>query len=303
VEIQHVLGKSEDTVVEALAEVRHHHLVPAPELIEGVPRFSVNSNLRSLMLATLGGTERLREMNAAVVAVTGGDLIGKSSRAIEDYRRQAEVLLRSGHVAKAEATLLKANDVYPNNAQLYAALGHLYERWVPQRVMEAREAWLRAYELNNSDRRMYLAWARLEEQEGEWQRMRDVAAMGLSRVSSNDCEFLQQAGYATSRLAQALRSSFNSARAEKEFERSDDYLFRALRSVNSNPKDKYRYLVTRAYRGLIVNVAVQGKTAELCRRLRLWLEFDRTDAMALEEAHRQGNACPEVQNLLAESIH
>jgi tetratricopeptide (TPR) repeat protein len=299
-EIQRILGKGEDAVLESLAEVRRHHLAPAPELIEDVPRFGVNANLRALVRATLEGTERLRAMEAAIAAVTGGDLIGKSSRAIEDYRRQAEVLLRSGHYDKAEATLLKGLEVFPNNAQLYAGLGFVYERWKPQRVADARAAWRRAEELGNRDRRMYLVWTRLEEQQGEWQNMLKVAQMGIDRIVGDDPAVLQQAAYAASRLAQSLRASFNTERASQEFERSDNYHYKAIRAAKDRGSE--RHFIARSYRGLIVNSQIQERKSDLCRRLKQWIEWDPEDPTALEEAVRQGQNCPEVQEFLGRQV-
>jgi tetratricopeptide (TPR) repeat protein len=228
--------------------------------------------------------------------VTGGDLIGKSSRAIEDYRRQAEVFLRSRQFAKAEQTLKNALELHPNHPQLLAALGHVYARSAPQRIADARATWQRAYELGSKDRRVYLAWTRLEEQQNEWQKMLDVAERGLKRVGEEDPALLQQAGYAASRLAQSLQASFNSERAKQEFSKSDDLLYSAIRSGKRNGID--RHFISRSYRAWIVNAAVQGWDSEICRRLKHWLEWDPADEGALEEAERQGNKCPEVVELL-----
>lgn len=298
-EIQRILGKGEDAVLEALAELRRHHLVPAPELIEEVPRFGVNSNLKSLVLATLEDTQRLMALEVAVAAVTGGDLIGKSSRAIEDYRRQAEVLLRAGEYAKAEATLVQGLVIHPNNAQLYAALGYTYDRWKPRRVADARSAWRRSEELGSRDLRMFLSWTRLEEGQGEWQKMLGVAQIGLDRLGGDDTSLLQQAGYAASRLAQNLRASFNAARARQEFDRSDDYLYRAIRLGKA--KGIEPHFVARSYRAWIINAQIEENRSELCRRLKQWLEWNPTDPTALEEARRQRSTCPEVQAFLLKS--
>lgn len=295
-EIQHLLGRQEQPVLEALAELRRHHLVPAPELIEDVPRFGVNTNLRLLVLSTLEGTERRRKLDAAVAAVTGGDLIGRSSRAIEDYRRQAEVLLRSRHYDKAEETIKKGLDAHPNHPQLLSALGTVYDRTKPQRVADARAAWKRSYELGSKDRRMYLAWARLEEQQREWQLMLTAAERGLERVGDEDPALLQQAGYAASRLAQSLQASFNSTRATQEFKKSDDYLYAALRAGKAQGVD--HHFIARSYRAWIINAHMQQRDQEICRRLKHWLDWDANDAMALEEAERQRRRCPDVEAFL-----
>lgn len=296
-ELQHVLGRPEDVVVDALVELRRHHLVPAPELVEDVPRFSVNTNLRLLVLATLEGTQRYRALQTAVAAVTGGDLISKSSRAIEDYRRQAEVLLRSRQVVKAEETLRKGLEVHPNHPHLLAALGNVYARSQPQRVADARAAWQRAFELGSTDWRMFLSWARLEEQQKEWQLVVDVAERGLDRVSREDPALLQYAGYAASRLAQGLLASFNATRAEQEFERSDDYLYSALRAGKAKGIDPH--FISRSYRAWVINAQAKRNNAELCRRLLHWLTWNPVDPTGLEEAERQRGRCPQVEALLS----
>ena len=61
-ELQHILGRSEEVILDALSELRRHHLVPAPELLEDVPRFTVNANLRLLVNSVIDGTEQYRKL-------------------------------------------------------------------------------------------------------------------------------------------------------------------------------------------------------------------------------------------------
>jgi len=295
VEAQHVLGRSEDEVLTGLSELRQHHLVPAPELIEDVPRFTVNVNLRMLVLASLEGTERARKLKAAVAAVSGEAGSG-GSRAIDDYRRQAEVLSRAGHFSKAEETIQRGLEQHPNRPQLYAALGTLYFRWRPQRAVDARAAWKRAFELGAGDWRMYLHWAQLEEQQKEWRLMREAAELGLQRTGDDNPALLQLAGYAASRLGQSLASSFNLTRAEQEYTRSDEFLSRAIEAGKA--QGIRRYFISRSYRAWVINAQAQRDDAEIVRRLRSWLKWDPADPSALEEAERQRRRIPEVGQLI-----
>lgn len=298
VEAQHVLGRSEDAILAGLSELRQHHLVPTPELIEGVPRFIVNANLRLLVLSTLEGTERGRKLKAAVAAVSGEAGPGGGSRAIDDYRRQAEVLSRAGQLERAEETLQRGLEQHPNRPQLYAALGTLYFRWRPQRAVDARSAWRRAYELGAKDWRMYMHWAQLEDQQKEWQLMREAAERGLERGAEDHPALLQLAGYAASRLGQSHASSFNPARAEQEFARSDEFLKRAIETGKA--QGIQRHFVGRSYRAWIINAQAQRDDTEVLRRLRSWLTWDPGDPSALEEAERQRRRIPEVAQLLRE---
>jgi tetratricopeptide (TPR) repeat protein len=296
VEAQHLLGRSEDAILAGLSELRQHHLVPAPELVEGIPRFIVNGNLRLLVLSTLEGTERGRKLKAAVVAVSGGAGSRSGSRAIADYRRQAEVLSRAGQLVKAEETLQRGLEQHPNQPRLYAALGTLYFGWRPQRVVDARAAWQRAYELGAADWRMYMDWSRLEQEQEEWQLMREAAERGLERIGNENSALLQRAGYAASRLGQSLASSFTTTRAEQEFARSDEFLRRAIETGKA--QGVAPYFISRSYRAWIINAQAQGDDAEITRRLRSWLEWNPADPGALDEAERQRRRIPEVARLL-----
>jgi tetratricopeptide (TPR) repeat protein len=220
------------------------------------------------------------------------------SRAIDDYRRQAEVLSRAGQMEKAEETLQRGLEQHPNQPQLYAALGTLYFRWRPQRAVDARAAWKRAYELGAVDWRMYMHWAQLEDQQKEWQLMRAAAERGLERVGQDNPALLQLAGYAASRLGQSLASSFNLTRAEQEFTRSDEFLRRAIEAGKS--QGIQRYFIGRSYRAWVINAQAQRDDVEVTRRLRSWLDWDPGDPGALEEAARQRRRIPEVAQLIKE---
>jgi tetratricopeptide (TPR) repeat protein len=297
-EAQHILGRSEEAILEGLSELRQHHLVPAPELIEGVPRFIVNVNLRLLVLSSLEGTERARKLQAAVAAVSGDLASGGGSRAINDYRRQADVLSHAGQFGKAEETLQRGLENHPNHPQLYAALGTLYFQCKPQRAIDARAAWNRAYELGAADWRMYMYWARLENQQREWQLMREAAERGLERVGQDNAALLHFAGYAASRLGRSLASSFSPSRAQQEFSRSDEFLKNAIEAGKS--QGIQRYFISRSYRAWTINAQHQRDNPEVARRLRSWLKWDPMDSVALEEAARQRQWIPEVARLLDE---
>ena len=299
VEAQHVLGCSEEAILAGLSELRQHHLVPAPDLVEGVPRFLVNANLRLLVLATLDGTERERKLKAAVAAVSGEVGSVGGSRAIADYRRQADVLARTGQLDKAEETLQRGLEQHPNHPRLYAALGQLYcYQWRPQRVVDARSAWQRAYELGATDWRMYQDWARLQAQLKEWQQMREAAERGIERVSEENSALLQSAGYAASRLGQSLASSFNTTRAQQEFVASDEFLKRAIEVGRT--QGVASHFISRAYRAWVINAQAQGDPGKITSRLRHWLAWSPDDPVALEEVERQRKRIPEVAQLAQE---
>jgi hypothetical protein len=292
-EAQHILGEPEEEILEGLRELRQHHLVPALELIEDVPRFTVNANLRLLVFSALEGTERRRKLEAAVAAVSGDGLLTKGSREIEDYRRQAEVLLRSRQFERAEETLRKGMEQHPNHPELYATLGSLYSRWAPKpRVIDARNAWKRSFELGSQDVRVFVQWTQLEARQEEWQLMREAAERGLKRSSSDNPALLQQAGYAASRLGQSLAESFNSTRAVEEFGRSDEFLRSALKAGKDQRIEPR--VISRSYKTMVINALFQRDDREVCRRMRLWLEWDSSDPMALENAERHRGRCPEI---------
>ncbi|MCU1392872.1 MAG: hypothetical protein JWM34_1300 [Ilumatobacteraceae bacterium] len=297
-EIRRVLGVAEDSVVEALAELRRTYLVPTPvPSADGAPRFLVNRNLAQLVHAEVEGTQAMGTLLAGLNAVVGLDLKRAAPYVLDDYRRQAELFVQKRDFNRAEETLQIALKAYPNEPRLLSALGYTYSRWSPGRPTDARSAWKRAYELGSRDRRMYLSWADFEQSHENWSNVLEVAEWGLERLGSDDPALLQRAGFGASRLAQSLRSALVSARAEEEFTRSDSFLRRAIRSGIDDGAETAH--ISRSYRAWVVNAALQQKDETLCRRLTEWLKWNSADPMALEEAKRQGKKCPEVTKLLA----
>jgi tetratricopeptide (TPR) repeat protein len=308
-ELQRVLSFGEEIIVSALDELRRNFLVPAPNLLEGIPRFQVNSNLASLVRKNLD-SQRLRELETAVAAVTGQEM-AKSNRAIDDYLRQAEVLRGAGQLEKSEETLQVGLKLHPNRPQLFSALGVLYSKWDPVRKTDARNAWKRASELGIRDRRMYLNWILLESRAQEWQKAVSVASNGLERLECEDAALLQQAGYCSSRLAQSLAAGLHTQKAQQEFEKSDEFIRRAVRAGRAQGVE--RYFISRTYRTWVLNAEIEIRIQEslgqeprrqlgaLRSRLSEWLEWDPSDASALEELRRQSARCPELVDQYADA--
>ena len=215
-ELGRVLGLANDKVIEALDELRRAYLVPSPTPgTDGTPRFLVSRNLAELVRAEVEGTPAMGTIVSALNGAIRADL-DAAAQMVDDYQRQAELLVNTREFARAEETLRSALAAHPDEPKLLSALGYVYSRWVPGRAADARTAWQRAHELGSRDRRMYLAWADFEQAHATWAKMVEVAEAGLERLGSHDVALRQRAGFASSRLAQSLRTALASVRADEE---------------------------------------------------------------------------------------
>lgn len=295
-ELVRITGKNLDNTVLAIDELLRMYLVPAAQLIEGVPRFAVNRNVATLVRTSMEDDPARHALTNAITSVLGAGVSPGQTGAVGDYIRQARALSQGGRHNEAEQTLDAALGAFPNNARVLALLGSVYSRFRPSRSTDARRVWGRAYELGYSERSMYLQWGNMELRVEQWQRAAEAAEFGLERVSAKDPALLQMAGYARSRLGQALLASFNDERARTELAEADRLLNGATKAVLEGRVSDYD--AARAFRSWVINARFRQDQKALCDRLAKWLTFNPKDEIALQEARRQGGRCPKVAALL-----
>jgi hypothetical protein len=212
-ELQRVLGKSEETVIEAVDELRKMYLVPAPEIIEGVPRFSVNRNLALLMRSALKESpQKELELKNAIRAIFGRGFGRELDREVREYCRQSRVLAKASRVEEAESTLRTGLERYPNHPRLLGMLGWVSTSTGHPAVLPMLEASGNA--VRNSSRRIGICtstgrrWSWMSRSGGEPLRSRSW------EQSSAAPKTLRTGGSSVMRAAQGARTDRRANRVE-----------------------------------------------------------------------------------------
>lgn len=267
VELARVSGMNDNIVAAAAEELRQLYLLAAPALAEDTPRFAVDGNLAVLVRAEVQGSPREQQVRNALAAIEGTVLPEAEVVHVRDLSRQARLLLNAGKIADAEQLLATATKNTPDNKHLLAMLGMTYVAWQPRRNADARTQFERAADLGYSDRGMFLAWARIEGEFGNWPQAVEAAERGLA-VRPGDPMLLRAAGEQRLSLAKQLVSAMSRDRARSEYEIADEQLEQAAEAAR---KLRLRATdITLIYRLWVRSAKEQGRHKAVCYRLDKW---------------------------------
>lgn len=249
-ELQAVTGLSDQDMETGINALQKLFLVSKPQLIEGVERYDVNLNTRTLVLETQRKEhpELMRQLTEAHRQVTGR-VDRQSGRELGSYIRQATALQSLGRDDEAEATILAALSTHPNHASLIAQLGIIASRRRPPNRTDARMHFVRAAQLKCRREQMYLLWAHLEESDHEWQAALNAIAQGRAHVGDTT-QLLHEAGYAHSRWGQQLLRELHIERGTKELIEAHKCYRQALKKPEELMDEEELRLNGRILRGL-----------------------------------------------------
>ncbi len=228
-EIQDVADLSESECKDSVEQLQELFLLPAPHLVEGQSRFSLNSNTRKLVRDVYEGSDLTRRIASALKLFKDKARPSPADRGrIGQYIRQAISLVKLDKHSDARETLLNALNVYPDNPDLHGMLGWVYKAWKPQpRYTDARYHFERASKFKSSNMETYRHWSSMEGDRQEWTAAARSAENGLKNVGPSErLSFL--AGYARSRLAQDLYQQVQYDRAIQEARKAETHLKDAL---------------------------------------------------------------------------
>lgn len=273
-ELARISAQNENVVSSAIEELRQLYLLSAPSLDEDTPRFAVEGNLALLVQGEVRGGPRELQIRNAIAAIEGKDVSESEAIQIRDIARQARLLLNANRVADAEQLLVTALKHSPENRHLLAMLGMCYVAWQPRRNADARRQFARAADLNYSDRGMYLAWARIEGEIGDWGHAVQAAVRGLT-VRPNDPMLLRATGQARMSLAKQHLSALSDEKAKIEYESADNDLEKA---INSAKRLRLRAMdISGIYKLWVQSAREQHRPGAVCYRLDKWRAWRRTD--------------------------
>lgn len=254
-EVEGVTGLSSERVTAALQELQRLFLVPKPRLIEGEQRFEVNINTRTLVREVYGTDDLYRRIETTYRTISQG--ISQASREdVSAIVRQAVFLVKASKYQEAEQLLTKGIERYHSDPDLTGVLGWVYKAWHPPRITDAREKFLRAWQLKSSKQEMYEHWCKMELREQEWSKAAAAAEKGLKILPENK-SFLYFSGYARSRLGKELLGALHQEKGKRELSLGKEALKAALR-VPSDLATKAIALNGDIYRALVLTCEVSG---------------------------------------------
>jgi hypothetical protein len=217
-------GFSVTRLESAISDLQQLFLVPRPSIAEGIPRFSVNYNTRSLVLSVMKGSKELEKVTLAIKSMTGDVYHDRRRRAtVSGFITQATGLIRNKSYTEAESTIKKGLRQLNEDPDLLGALGWVYKCWVPRRITDAREQFQRSAELKCKNMEAYKHWYEMEEEEKNWDGIVKASEAALSVFKKNNLWTFRY-GYALSRYGQHLASQFQP--------RASTYLIKADRVLN-----------------------------------------------------------------------
>lgn len=285
-EIQAITGRSRDNIIGEMPAIQSLFLVSHPRLIEGVERFDVNINIRTLVLSIFEQSDTLWRLKEAYKNILG-EQNNRAQGEIVSYIRQARALERLERYEDAKKILQSALQVYPNNPQLTAQLGVTYLHWQPiRRLADAREQFKRAAELKCREFWMYRTWTKTELEQHEWSAAIEAAEAGIKNTNASNNELYYLAGFAHSRLAQDLKNSWLTERARKEFLAADKMLRQALKDPEELANYDERQLNSRIFRALVINYEQFEHITDMHRFLDRWQREHPDDPYAISEGER-----------------
>lgn len=228
-ELQDILGISEERLSDALRSLQVLFLMPTPTVIEGDERYAINQNTRRLVFEVEGSSDTLKRIENKSKALQG-KLPHVARAKISAQIRQAYLLSESGRLTEAEDLIKSAIEKFENEGDLYGFLGYLYKRH--GKIADARIAFQHSLKLNCPNPDTHKHWVRLEMAEQEWTKAIEAADKAL-KVRSDNYEIHQLRAEAKCRLGIDLKRRRQDEKAEKLLREATDELKSVLKSPES----------------------------------------------------------------------
>ncbi len=210
---------------DAVGELQRLFLISRPGIVEGLPRFALNSNTKSLVLSVMENNPNLTRIREAVRSITGESYRDTERRkSVGACINQANTFIRIGDCQTAEKTIEAGLQKREQDPDLLGALGLVYKSWSPQRLEDARERFRRSGELKCKTAQMYGHCYEMEEQNEYWNGAIEAPEAALLVFPRNQL-WSYRLGYALSTNGQVL--------ARQLQPRGRVYLARAQKTLSS----------------------------------------------------------------------
>lgn len=210
---------------DAVGELQRLFLIPRSGIVEGFPRFALNSNTKSLVLSVMESNPKLVRIREAVRSITGESYRDTDRRkSVGACINQASAFIRIGNYPTAEQTIKAGLQKREQDPDLLGALGWVYKCWSPPRLEDARECFRRSGELKCINAQMYGHWYEMEGKNEYWVGAIEAAEAALLVFPHNQL-WSYRLGYALSTHGQIL--------ARQLQPRARVYLARAQKTLSS----------------------------------------------------------------------
>src|SRR5258708_7554936 len=261
VEIKVITGMSEEQVTSEMSVIQDLFLISRLRLIDGEPRFDVNTNTRRLILETYDKHPRLVELKERYKGLAGRLNVRQGD--IQSYIQKAISLQLMQDHETAEKLLTDALQRYPNNADLTAQLGVIYYHWRPnRRLTDAQQQFKLAQQLGCQQEWMYRRWVQMESNAQDWAKAAEVADTGINEGITSK-ELYALAGIAHSHLGNQFKNNFFFDKTEKEFKMADRLLRKGLKAPEHLINYSDRKLNSRVYRALTISCDALGQIDDM----------------------------------------
>ena len=311
-EIRAAADLTERICNDALSELQDLFLVPRPQLVEGTPRFALNSNTRRLVKEVLGSSDMAARISNIIKQVSGQPPTSRIQRQrVGQFIRQAVTQVKLSEYTSAEKTLLEALRLHPENPDLNGTLGWVYKSWFPKpRRADARKYFVRAAELKAPKVDTYRHWWAMESDIREWTSAALAAEKGLEVLQTSE-RLAYMAGFARSQCAKDLLQQAQYIRAKQENSKAEEHLKNALLDPDEVGSGQYRFH-SNVHRAKVLNFENQVRISQiqqdtksernsirlLSNALKRWANEHPDDPNARSERQRLQYWFPQLSNQL-----
>ena len=284
-EIVAITGFPQGTVSGSMTELQKLFLVPKAKLMEGEERFRVNVNTRILVKEVCGSFPMHRKLETAYKNLTK-EISNSTRDTLGQIIRKALILSRESQQEEAERILLSAFEQH-QHPDLKGVLGLVYSKWNPTpRMVEARECFVRAWQLKGANEDMYVHWCRMEESVEDWGKLVDAAHKGFQMIPRSRV-LLQFKGYGETRWGKDLASEFTPGKAEEAYKRARKDYEQAINIPKSyHNDDREKYVTSKIFRGLVLVCELLQDRDGLYKYFSKWKEMLPSDSLRESEWER-----------------
>ncbi len=189
---------------DAIDELQRLFLIPRPGIIEGIHRFSINSNTKNLVLTVMEDSQEIAKFKQNVRNISGESYKDMEKRkSVGAIIRQASAFIRIKDCATAELTIKEGIKKLGEDPDLLGALGWVYKCHTPPRIVDARTNFRRAAELKCNNHEMYKHWYEMEDQNEYFGESMEAARSALTMFPKNYI-WASRLGYASGRYGERL---------------------------------------------------------------------------------------------------
>lgn len=291
---------------DAVDELQRLFLIPRPGIIEGIHRFSINSNTKNLVMTIMEGSPEIAKFKQNLRNVSGESYRDSEKRkSVGAIIRQASAFIRMNDCATAELTIKAGIKKLGEDPDLLGALGWVYKCHMPPRIVDARTNFRRAAELKCNNYEMYKHWYEMEDH-GEYFGESMEAARAALIMFPQNAIWASRLGYASGRYGELLVRQLQ-PRGRIYLARANKILERLINKLNKTvPFDSGLHMIS--WRSYVLNCAALYNSAsgkekdrycnQFASGLKKWKELYGSDPAVDYQSVNMLRRYPEVNKLI-----